>query len=64
MYPDNERLLYRRGHCICAALIAMSLIITFVLRICLKLENSRRNYLSPEEYQQEAAIAEPCDRVS
>lgn len=34
------------------------------LRISLMKENIRRKKLSTEEYDQEAAIQEPCDRVN
>ncbi len=64
MYPDDDELAYRRGHLIGGVIMAVSLIVTFVLRICLKLENDRRIHLSPDEYRREAAITEPCDWVS
>ncbi|CAF0946224.1 unnamed protein product [Rotaria sordida] len=66
VYPDDDddELVYRRGHFICGGIIAISLIVTFILRICLKLENDRRIHLSPDKYKQEAAITEPCDWVS
>jgi hypothetical protein len=64
VYPDNDELAYRRGHFICGGVIAVSLIVTFILRICLKLENDRRIHLSPDNYKREAAITEPCDWVS
>ncbi len=41
-----------------------TLIFTIILRICLMLENRRRDRLSREEYDREAAIKEPCDWVS
>ncbi len=44
--------------------MAASLILVIILRICLILENRRRNSLSLEEYDREAAIIESCDRVS
>ncbi len=64
MYPDDDELVYRRGHIICGGLIAASLIVTFILRVCLKQENDRRIHLSPDKYKHEAAITEPCDWVS
>ncbi|CAF1060970.1 unnamed protein product [Rotaria sordida] len=64
VYPDDDELVYRRGHFICGGIIAISLIITFILRICLQLENDRRIYLSPDKYKQEAAIIEPCDSIT
>jgi hypothetical protein len=45
-------------------MIAASLTLTIILRICLLRENNRRANLSLEEYQREAAIKEPCDWVS
>ena len=45
-------------------MIVISLILTIILRFCLLRENNRRTNLSSEEYQREAAIEEPCDRVS
>jgi hypothetical protein len=44
--------------------MAASLVVTIILRFCLIKENRRRTNLSPEEYKCEAAIKEPCDRVS
>ncbi len=42
----------------------MTVAFTIILRISLMLENRRRDRLPPEEYDQEAAIIEPCDWVS
>lgn len=42
----------------------MSVVFTLILRICLLLENRRRDYLSPEKYALEAAVKNPCDWVS
>ena len=42
----------------------MSLISTFVLRICLKTENRRRDRLSQKQYDIEANVKDPCDWVS
>ena len=55
---------HRYGDIICGGLITVSLIATFILRIRLKLENERRDRLTWEKYQNEAAIVEPCDWVS
>ena len=41
-----------------------SLVSTIILRLCLMLENRRRDRLSKEEYAIEEAIKDPCDRVS
>jgi hypothetical protein len=49
---------------ISSGMLTISLVTTIILRICLKRENHRRTYLSSEEYQCEAAVKEPCDRVS
>lgn len=49
---------------ICSAMILVSLISTIILRFCLSKENDRRTNLSSEEHRREAAMAEPCDRVS
>jgi hypothetical protein len=65
VYPDDyDELAYLRGHIICGGMMVFSLIVTFILRICLKLENDRRIHLSPNQYKREAAITEPCDWVS
>jgi hypothetical protein len=65
VYPDDDgKLAYRHGHIICGGMMVFSLIVTFILRICLKLVNDRRIHLSSEQYQREAAIIEPCDWVS
>ena len=45
-------------------MLAVSLILTIILRICLLRENNRRTNLSSEEYQHQVAVKEPCDRVS
>ncbi len=42
----------------------MTAAFTIILRISLMLENRRRDHLSREQYDQEAAIIEPCDWVS
>ncbi len=44
--------------------MAASLVLTIILRMCLMLENRRRDHLSQEKYDHEAAIKEPCDWVS
>ncbi|CAF4573877.1 unnamed protein product, partial [Rotaria sp. Silwood2] len=62
IYTDDDKPAYRRGHMICGGMIAGSLILTIILRICLLRENNRRANLSSEEYQREAAIKELCDR--
>lgn len=45
-------------------MVAVILIVTFLLGICLKLENRRRIHLSPDKRDREATIVEPCDWVS
>jgi hypothetical protein len=45
-------------------MMIISLGMAIILRICLMRENRRRKNLSPEEYQREAAVKEPCDWVS
>jgi hypothetical protein len=54
----------QRNNFICIGVVAISLVLTILLRISLVLENDRRDHLSPEEYDREAAIKEPCDWVS
>ncbi|CAF3798290.1 unnamed protein product [Rotaria sordida] len=61
IYRDVDKPTYRRGHGICGGMIAASLILTIILRVCLMRENHRRTNLSPEEYEREAAVKEPCD---
>ena len=41
-----------------------SLIFTIVLRVALVFENRRRDRLTKEQYEHEAAIKDPCDWVS
>ncbi len=62
MYLDEST--NQRNNFICIGVVAISLILTIILRILLKLENDRRDHLSPEKYEREAAIKEPCDWVS
>jgi hypothetical protein len=54
----------QRNNFICIGVVAISLVLTIILRISLMLENDRRDHLSPKEYDREAAIKEPCDWVS
>ncbi|CAF4993933.1 unnamed protein product [Rotaria sp. Silwood1] len=58
IYRDVDKPTYQRGHAICGGMIAASLILTIILRICLMRENRRRTNLSPEEYQHEASVDE------
>ncbi len=53
-----------RNNYICIGILSTSLIFTIILRICLMLENYRRDRLSSDEYDNEASIKEPCDWVS
>ncbi|CAF1407665.1 unnamed protein product [Rotaria sordida] len=62
IYRDVDKPTYRRGHAICGGLIAVSIVATIILWVCLMKENNRRTNLSPEEYTREATIKEPCDR--
>jgi len=48
----------------CTGATVMSLVFTVILRICLMVENRRRDRLSWEKYDREAAIKDPCDWVS
>ena len=64
IYHDDDKPIYRRGQLICSALLIVSLIVTFILRYSLKLENQRRDHLSTDQHDREAAIKEPCDWVS
>jgi NADH:ubiquinone oxidoreductase subunit 3 (subunit A) len=54
----------RSSNFICIGVLAASLVFTIILRICLMLENRRRDRLSREKYDCEAAIKEPYDLVS
>ncbi len=54
----------RRNNFIYIGAVAASLVLVIILRICLMLENRRRDNLSQEKYDSEAAIKEPCDWVS
>ncbi len=48
----------------CIGILSASFIFTIILRICLMIENRRRDRLSPEEYDREASVKDPCDWVS
>ncbi len=61
---SNDKSTHRRNNFICIGALAISVAFTIILRIALMLENCRRDHLSPEEYDHEAAIIEPCDWVS
>jgi hypothetical protein len=64
VYREVDKPNYRRGHAICGGAVLVALIVTVILRFCLKRENRRRVYLSRDDYDREAAVKEPCDRVS
>ncbi|CAF1076283.1 unnamed protein product [Adineta ricciae] len=51
----------RRNNLICVGILAVSLIATIILRVCLIVENRRRERLTSEEYEYEANIKESCD---
>ncbi|CAF1100878.1 unnamed protein product [Rotaria sordida] len=51
----------RRNDFICIGIVAASLVLVIILRICLMLENRWRDNLSQEKYARLAAIKEPCD---
>ncbi len=61
---NNESINRQRDNLICIGILSSSLIFTIILRICLKMENHRRDRLSSEEFDREAARKEPCDWVS
>jgi hypothetical protein len=63
VYSSADKQIYQRANLICVGTLALSLIGTFILRFCLILENHRRDNLSLEQHDREAAIKEPCDRV-
>jgi hypothetical protein len=54
----------RRDHIIACGFLAGALIMTLILRVCLMMENRRREYLSNDDYNREATIEEPCDWVN
>ncbi|CAM2727776.1 unnamed protein product [Rotaria socialis] len=62
VYPEVDKPTYRRGHSICAGVIAVALLNTFILRRSLMKENQRRQFLSIDEYDREEAVEEPCDK--
>ena len=62
MYLDDRT--HRRNNFICIGMLMISLISTIILRLCLMIENRRRDRLSTEQYNSEAAIDDPCDWVS
>ena len=64
MYRDADQPTYRRGHLICIGLLIIGVIITFILRYTLIRENRRRDNISIDKHDYEAAVEEPCDRVT
>ena len=54
---------HRHNNFIYAGITTASLLFTIVLRICLMVENRRRNGLSQDQYDVEAAVKDPCDWV-
>ncbi|KAF9922493.1 hypothetical protein FBU30_007359 [Linnemannia zychae] len=50
-----------RGHTICAIMMGASTILILTMKYLLIRENKRRDNLTPEEYEREAAKEEPCD---
>ncbi len=61
---SNDDSANRRNNFICIGILGASLVFTIILRICLMIENRRRDRLSPEKYDREASTEEPCDWVS
>ncbi|CAF2127934.1 unnamed protein product [Rotaria magnacalcarata] len=62
IYREDDKPTYRRGHSICAGVIAVALLSTFILHRSLMKENQRRQILSLDEYNREETIEEPCDK--
>jgi len=63
MFREIDKSTYRRGHIVISSLLASILIVTFIQRFSLMMENRRREYLSQDEYERRAAIKEACDWV-
>ncbi|CAF3603156.1 unnamed protein product [Rotaria sp. Silwood1] len=60
----EDKLVSRQDHIIAIGFLVGALIMTLILRICLMMENRRREYLSNDDYNREATIEEPCDWVN
>jgi hypothetical protein len=60
----GDKSIYRRDHIIASGFLAGAIIMTLILRMCLIMENRRREYLSIDDYNREASIEEPCDWVN
>ncbi|CAF1203704.1 unnamed protein product [Adineta steineri] len=60
MTNDNKPTRGRNDY-ICLGALSASLFFTIILRISLMIENRRRSKLSPDEYNNETSIKEPCD---
>jgi hypothetical protein len=55
--------IHQRNNYFCTGAVTISLIFTIILRIYLMAENRRRDRLSKEQEDLEAAIKCPCDWV-
>ncbi|CAF3389235.1 unnamed protein product [Rotaria socialis] len=64
VFSGEDKPVSRRDHIIASGFLVGALIMTLILRYCLMMENRRRQYLSDDDYNREAAIEEPCDWVN
>ncbi|CAF4067587.1 unnamed protein product, partial [Rotaria sp. Silwood2] len=60
--PVSDRPMYRRGHVISAVIIAVTLILVLILRYLFARTNHRRENLTDNIFEIEAAFEEPCDQ--
>ncbi len=60
----GDKSISRKDHIIASGFLGGAIIMTLILRICLMMENRRREYLSIDDYHREASIEEPCDWVN
>ncbi len=64
MYRMEDKSTYKHAHIITSGFLIGALILTFILRFCLVMENRRREHLSSDGREREAKLKEPCDWVN
>lgn len=62
IYRANDAPLYAVGNVACMSLMIGVVIFSLSFKALLIKENKRRDHLSPEQYEREASMTEPCDK--
>lgn len=62
IYRSTDAPLYANGNIACMALMIGVVVFSTSYKYLLMRENKRRDNLTPEEYEREASVPEPCDR--